>query len=342
MRRIRPRINKGAGRPKASRPIVVRIRDVKSRIPNPESPQKITLIAHCIARGPPCAITGLPASTSGVDWIVPNNPLRTLDEVFAGKPRFTRLEQVEDLPARLDARVPREVNLLDDVHVPLCQARTAHAVSSARAERAGSRCPECLREVGDEPVGVGEVVDRIREAVRAKRSGVLPRLVAAAHVRRERPAAERREYRGDLPAARERAAAGKRVDAGNVEVVAPIEIARPAIRRRVVRVVGLREVVPAAAVVGVEVLTFRQRVVMRVLTPCQPCWRYDSCSASMPRLAVVGQLNDVAERRELRRERPKRLRIAERRAERRPVDVLEPRLPAAARSRCRSPSRRCP
>src|SRR5262249_4498315 len=61
----------------------------------PSEGQNNTLTAHCIARGPPCAITGLPASTSGVDWIGPNRPLRTFDEVFAGKPRLTRFSRLK-------------------------------------------------------------------------------------------------------------------------------------------------------------------------------------------------------------------------------------------------------
>ena len=46
------------------------------------------MTAHCIARGPPWAITGLPASTSGVDAILPNEPLRTF--VLSGNPELTK------------------------------------------------------------------------------------------------------------------------------------------------------------------------------------------------------------------------------------------------------------
>src|SRR5436309_2341061 len=49
--------------------------------------------AHCIARGPPCAITGLPASTSGVELMIANAPLRTF--VLGKRPRFTRFRMLK-------------------------------------------------------------------------------------------------------------------------------------------------------------------------------------------------------------------------------------------------------
>src|SRR3954464_4246672 len=49
--------------------------------------------AHCIALGPPCAITGLPASTSGVELIFANDPLVTF--VVGKFPRFTRLSRLK-------------------------------------------------------------------------------------------------------------------------------------------------------------------------------------------------------------------------------------------------------
>src|SRR5262245_11760964 len=53
----------------------------------------MTFTAHCIARGPPCAITGLPASTSGVELILANEPLPTF--VVGKLPRFTRLSRLK-------------------------------------------------------------------------------------------------------------------------------------------------------------------------------------------------------------------------------------------------------
>src|SRR5205823_6518841 len=54
----------------------------KFQIPNSKFPipdfQNSTLMAHCIALGPPCAMTGLPASTSGVEFTIANEPLRVL------------------------------------------------------------------------------------------------------------------------------------------------------------------------------------------------------------------------------------------------------------------------
>src|SRR5262245_38726426 len=55
--------------------------------------QKITLRAHCIALGPPVPSTGLPRSASGVDPILPNEPLRTLE--LRNPPRFTRLVRLK-------------------------------------------------------------------------------------------------------------------------------------------------------------------------------------------------------------------------------------------------------
>src|SRR5262249_37911756 len=55
--------------------------------------QNNTFTAHCIARGPPCAITGLPASTSGVDAIVPKELLRTF--VLCAEPRLTRFSRLK-------------------------------------------------------------------------------------------------------------------------------------------------------------------------------------------------------------------------------------------------------
>src|SRR5439155_1701845 len=86
------------------------------------------------------------------------------------------------------------------------------------------------------------------------RTLVLTGAIAAADVRRERLAAQSRDDRPDGPSAADRsksAALRERVGAGNVEVVAPIETARPFVRRRVVRIVRLREVVSAAGVVRV-------------------------------------------------------------------------------------------
>ena len=53
----------------------------------------MTFTAHCIARGPPCAIPGLPASTSGVELIFANEPLPTF--VVGKLPRFTRLSRLK-------------------------------------------------------------------------------------------------------------------------------------------------------------------------------------------------------------------------------------------------------
>src|SRR5438093_10852619 len=53
--------------------------------------------AHCIARGPPCAITGLPESTSGVEFTTANEPLRTFapEPLLLKLPRFTRLRMLK-------------------------------------------------------------------------------------------------------------------------------------------------------------------------------------------------------------------------------------------------------
>src|SRR5687767_3336103 len=46
-----------------------------------------------MARGPPCEITGLIASTSGVEAIVPKTPLRTL--VDCSPPKLTRFRTLK-------------------------------------------------------------------------------------------------------------------------------------------------------------------------------------------------------------------------------------------------------
>ena len=67
-----------------------RIPDSDFLIPNH---QNSTFKAHCIDRGPPCAMTGLPESTSGVEPMVPNRPLRTF--VLCADPRLTRLRRLK-------------------------------------------------------------------------------------------------------------------------------------------------------------------------------------------------------------------------------------------------------
>src|SRR5437763_4974153 len=70
--------------------------------------------AHCIPRGPPCEITGLPESTSGVELTTANEPLRTL--ALGKLPRFTRFSRLkishlasirELAPTRKDLRMLR-------------------------------------------------------------------------------------------------------------------------------------------------------------------------------------------------------------------------------------------
>src|SRR6267143_2837874 len=93
------------------------------------------------------------------------------------------------------------MDLLDDVQVPLSETGRSNTAAAARPELARSRRRKCLRRVGDELVGILEVVDRVGEAVSAQRSGVLTGAIAAADVRRERGSGQRRDDGAHLPTA---------------------------------------------------------------------------------------------------------------------------------------------
>src|SRR2546425_7712581 len=253
------------------------------------------------------------------------------------------VRHVEDFPARLQPRIPLQLELFEDVEIELRETWPASAVTAARAEPSGCQRRKRLRGVRDRRAGrirVGEqiveavVVDRVGETVSAQRLGVLARLIEGADARREGTPGECREYGADLqrPSADRRAR--DRVAAADVEVVTDVEVAGSLVVGRIVGVGRLR--IRGITIPRIVVGALRQRVVVLRVDPVPRVLAIRQLQAVVPRLAVVGELPDAPILRELRAERSDQIGTCRRRAERRRVDLLAPPQTLAARADVRN------
>ena len=155
--------------------------------------------------------------------------------------------------------------------------------------------------------------------------------VVSADDRSKRPARQRSEHGANLNWSAADGRAWHRVASTQIEVVTDVERARPFVVGWIVRVHRLfvRRVAVARVVVG----ALRQCVVVLRVDAVPAALTERQLKAVVPRFAVVGELDDAAVLRKARKERAERVdRAAERRADRRRVDLFAPYQIVAARS----------